>query len=123
MELKQRNKQIRQFHEKGDSFASISRYYDISPERVRQICTQTKDPNVLAAKMLSKYKTFLITEADYTQLLNQIVSLSKPDRSKETVLRRQELIRYLHDKLDLSFFKIALLLKRHHTSITNLYHE
>lgn len=121
MELQVRNRKIRNEHKKGATFVSLSKKFNISSERIRQICLDTEDKAALAADMLSKYKHFLITKDDYGTLLNQIASLSKPDRKKETVLRRRELIRYLHDKLDLSFFKIALLLRRHHTSVSNLY--
>lgn len=125
MELQVRNRKIRNFHAKGHSYAEIGNWdwVSLSSERVRQICLDTENKEILAAEMLSQYKHFLITEGDYTTLLNQIAALANHDRSKDVVLRRQFLIRYLHDKLGLSFFKIGLLLRRHHTSVSNLYYE
>lgn len=125
MELLKRNKKIRKFHEKGHSFADIASWdwVGLSSERVRQICLDIEDKGLLADQFLKKYKNFLIVESDYGKILSEIAELGKEDRSKETVAKRQALIRYLHDKLGLSFYKIALLLHRHHTSITHLYYE
>ncbi len=114
-----RNEQIREWR-KNHSLTWIANKVQLSPERVRQICLDTGDKNQVREEILSKYKE-LLNETGHTQLLEEIIELSKPDREQDSVMKRQELIRYLHDKLGLSFFKISLLLRRHHTSVLSLY--
>lgn len=123
MPIHQRNKKIRHWKANDKSFSWISKQVNISAERVRQICLDNEDKELTRKMILSKYKHFLKNESDYTTLLEQIAELSKQDRNEQTVICRQLMIRYLHDELNLSFFKIGLLLKRHHTSVMSLYYK
>lgn len=121
MTIKERNDEIRKRRSNKESCGSIAKHFGITSERVRQICLNTEDKTELRRNLLTTYTKDILDEHDYVKLLNEIADLCRPDRTKEVVIQRQIVIRYLHDNLNMSFFKIGLLLNRHHASITHLY--
>lgn len=125
MNLQSRDRKIRQYREKGKTLEWIATRADIniSPERVRQIVSENVSKKDLYLKIEQSYKDKIIEKADYNWLTTEIKKISVRDRRKEAVIQRRLLIRYLVDKLGFSFFQVALLTKRHHSSIMNLYYE
>lgn len=123
LELQQRNNKIRQWRKDGKTFSWIGKETNLHPERVRQICLTSVDRELKRNQLIVTYKEFLNSDVDYQKLLNQIYALSLPDRKQETVEKRRILVRHLHDNLNVSFYKIAILLKRNHSSISNLYYN
>ena len=122
--MQQRDNSIRLFREKGWTFSKLASKFDISVERARQICLMednTKKPGELKKEIERQYKERLVSKMDYQWLQSEIKTLAKRDRTQQNVIRRQMLITYLHDKMFFSFFSIARLLNRHHTSIKSLY--
>lgn len=93
----------------------------LSEERIRQVCNEIDLPSFYE-KLENDYSK-IISEEDYHWLQKEVALLSVPDRTKKNVIRRKIVIQYLHDNLKMSFFQIGRLLKRHHTSVINLYKQ
>lgn len=133
MNTKIRNKKIIQLRKKGLNLLQIGKKFKISSERVRQIlirptlkykrCLKHKSSYLEKCLYCSYENTYkqILSKINDTDLQQEINRLSRYDRKKETVIQRTFLIRKLRDKYNLSFNKIAYLLKRDRTSITNLY--
>lgn len=122
MNVTTRNQQIKELRAKGVTFLEIAKKFHLSPERVRQITLSKFDnKDELYQRIDNIYKSKLISTTDYNWVKEEIRELSKLNRHKETVIRRRNLVRFLHDNLEFSFNQIALMMKRHHTTIMNLY--
>ena len=133
MKLSTRNKQIFKLRDKGFSLQEIGTQLNLSSERIRQIIEE-KD-----SQYCQRHKVFFKTicrfcniKENYIQkikqiaqsnLMDEIVRLSKPNRQKEVVLQRQALIKLLKDDYKFNFLEIADLLERDHTSVVHLYHK
>ena len=123
MQVLQRDRQIRELRKKDKTLKEISDKFNLSSERVRQICTNLVDKKDVYRNIDVSYKQKIISQADYNWLKREIVRLRKPDRKKGTVIERRNLVRYMHDKMNLSLLQISVALDRHHTSILNLYYS
>lgn len=123
MNLDERNRQIRRHRANGWSYPEISQRFKVSAERARQVCEQTQTRQDIYNSIEAAYRDKVIKKADYYWIKAEIERLSNPNRQKQLVIERQYLIRYLVDNLGFSFFQTAKLLKRHHTSISNLYYN
>ena len=106
---------------KGQTLGTISKKMSLSSERIRQICSENS--LIEFYKKLEQEYIHKMDEADYAWLKSEVKELTKKDRGKAPVIRRREFVRYLHDVLDMPFYKIGNLLHRHHTSISHLYYK
>jgi len=90
---------------------------------VRQICNGPDVKEDLLLKVAETYvKKFKNKkEIGAKEILADIIQFSNQDRKQSTVIKRNALITYLYDELDLSFLMIAKLLERDHTSIIHSY--
>ena len=113
---------LRKLDKKMWTFAKLGHRYNISAERVRQIFQENKYPQPSYERMVAEY-TNLLNNMNEDGLVKEAERLSAPDRKKTTVIKRRRLTQHLRDKYDYSFSKIASLLKRNHTSISNLYYN
>lgn len=93
----------------------------LSVARIKQICDEI-DTKQFYRDLETKYSE-MVSTADYRRIKKEVVELRKMDRQKSNIIRRRELIKYLHDELNMPFYKIGQLLKRHHTSVTHLYYS
>jgi len=64
-----------------------------------------------------------INKLSKSGLLAEIRKLSKPNREEELVIKRIKIIKKLHNELNFNFSQIAKLMRRHHSSIINLYYK
>lgn len=122
MMKKERNERIR-YERKVEktSFTELADKYGISIERVRQICQQKTQEEILA-EVRKKFESKLQVD-NFQKFSKEIEKLSIQNRSAETVEKRRLMVRYLRNTLGLSFLKISFLLRRDHTSIMNLYYS
>lgn len=102
--------------------AKIANKYKLTEERVRQIIKE-QDKKKIRKEIAEKYKKKFNDNITFNDLIQDIEILARPDRRKEKVIKRQILIRYLYDELDISFERIGYLLDKDHTSIMNLYYD
>lgn len=125
MNLQARDRRIRNYKLQDKTFQWIASKPEInlSPERVRQIINEPKNKQQLYKQIESSYDNEIIIKADYNWIKKELKRLAIHDRRKEVVIQRRLLVRYLVDKLGLSFFQIGILAQRHHTSISNLYYD
>ena len=93
----------------------------LSVERIHQICNET-NVDEFYKELQMKYHN-QIEEDDYSWLKSEIIKLRKNNREKGNIIQKKELVKYLYNELQMSFLKIAQLLKRHHTSISHLYYS
>ena len=93
----------------------------LSVERIRQICSEIS-PQVFYEQIKMDYRKE-VSNADYAWMRNQIELLRKKNRSKDNVIKRRELIKYLYDKLDMPFYKIGRLIRRDATSVMHSYYN
>ena len=100
------------------SLTKIGKKYKLTPERVRQICNNL-DTKTLLKEVELKYG--LKFKDSPKQLLEDVVMLSKQNRTKEVVAKRNYMIAYLKDELGLNLNKIAILLNRDYSSIYHSY--
>lgn len=122
--FKRRNNHIRKLRfENKLTFNAIASRYGITVERVRQICQEPFDRNEEIKKAVDKYKKKFNNHVSFNDLVYDIEELSKQNRRKDVVARRKILIEYLHDELELPFYRIGHLLNRDHTTITHLYYD
>ena len=120
--LRLRDKNILKLrNEQNWSYNTIGKKYGISGERVKQICFATEDnKKVVISEIREKYTKKLST-LGMKDVFEDIKELAKHDRRAETVAKRAILVKFLHDKLGIPFYKIGSLLNRDHTSIIHLY--
>lgn len=119
-EIEKRNKEIRKLNKKGMSYAKIARSFDLHPERVRQICLEVVSKEEVY-KRLDKISKEMFYDADYNWIREEIADLIPQSRKRELVIRRRNLVRFLHDKHKMPLSDIAGVLERHHATILNLY--
>ena len=122
----QRNREIQELRNSGLTYKKIGEKFKITSERVRQIL-DTKilkpDRDLVLRVLKIKYKKIFNDKLTQKQLLEDIEYLSKEGRKGEDVARRNVLIKYLHDELELPFLKIGVLLHRNHTTIIYSYYS
>lgn len=117
-----RNKKIRYLRNSSElSLAVIAKRFNLTSERVRQICSEFEDKKQILRQVRKSYIKKFNDKLSYNDLIKDIKLLSKQDRKKDTVVRRRILVMFLHEELNLPFYKIGVLLDRNHTTITNLY--
>ena len=122
MTLLQRDNQIKKYRFTHKwPYKKIANKYNISIERVRQICLSPEEKKNLLEEVKVNYKNKF--KDSPKNLLEDIVELSQPSRKKEVVLRRNYLISYLYDELEIVFPKIAVLLNKDHTTIIHAYNS
>jgi len=109
--------------ERGWKLSDIAARYEITTERVSKICKETKSRQEVLDVVRKKYKKQLNGDLTSKKLVALIREMSKHDRSQETVISRRLLVKYLHNRLGLSFVHIGELLNRDHTTIINLYNK
>jgi len=131
--LKERLRKITLLRKKGSTLKEIGDAFGISQERVRQLITQKK-----YKKCFSHHIKFLILcpyceiKNSYLKILSRIIKnsrsllyeakrLSELDRKKVSIIQKAIFIKTVKNSLHYSFNKIARLLKKHHSSIINLY--
>ena len=122
--MEKRNKNIKKYRDKGWSYREIGAKYSISKERVRQILNNENSitSRRLKIKQLRKdCKQRFKNNVSQKTILEDIKDLSKPNRDQESVIKRDALIIYLYDELQISFPKIGALLNRNHTTIMHSY--
>lgn len=103
------------------SYTKISKRFNISSERVRQICSKTEDKKKIFDQIKEQYLEKFNDKLTYNDLIEDIKLFSIHDRKKQTVAKRRILVAFLHEELNLPFYKIGILLDRNHTTITHLY--
>lgn len=116
---------------KTHTLSETGKKFGLSSERVRQIgLTKSRKRcsthnryyyNACSHCLSVTYKTLLYS-SDYAFIEKEVKKESK-NRKRDflSVQRRKYLIQILHEMYGMSFSKIGLLLKRHHSSISNLY--
>lgn len=121
--IQKRNNRIRnlRFHHKW-TLHEIGQEVHLTRERVRQICNKKENKHLIEEDIKQYYKS-KFGKATLQDLMDDIKELRKPNRSKEVVLRRKYLIKFLYDELEVPFFRIGNLINRDHTSVMNLYYS
>lgn len=120
--LKLRDKNILKLrNEQNWSYNTIGTKYGISGERVKQICLSTKDNKKVVLDEIKEVYSKKLAKLGMKDVFGDIKELSKQDRRAETVAKRAILVKFLHDKLGIPFYKIGSLMNRDHTSIIHLY--
>ena len=121
--MEQRNRKIKKLRQQKWSYKKIGEKYSITSERVRQILNNNTIPKRkdIIKQLREEYKKRFNDKLSQKHFFEDIEILSKPSRKQEDVIKRNILIIYLYDELEISFFKIAILLRRHHTSVMYLY--
>lgn len=133
MNLSTRNNRIFRLRDKGLTLKEISDDTGITSERVRQIIQRRGHQYCSVHNIYSENKcsrcnikenyVAKIKQIAANNLMDEVARLSKPDRQKEVVVQRQALIKLLKDDYGFSYFEIARLLERDHTSISYLYNK
>lgn len=108
------------------TYREIGAKYSLSPERVRQVlfplAPKNSSDSILKNVQFRYEKKFRGTvKAD--DLIEDIKALREPNRSKESVMKRNIVVKYLYNELDLTFMEIASLMKRDHTTIMHAYYS
>ena len=117
--MEKRNNQIKKYYFQSNwSLTKIGKKYKLTPERVRQICNNL-DTKTLLKEVAINYK-YRFKDSP-KKLLEDIVKLSKQDRTKEVVAKRNYMIAYLKNELELNLNKIATLLNRDYSSVLHSY--
>lgn len=125
--MEKRNNKIKQLYKKGLKYKEIGEKFNITSERVRQIIFYNnktdKEREKILKQLKKEYKNRFNDELSQKNLLEDIEILSKPNRKKEVVMKRNALITYLHEELEISFLSIGILLHKHHTTIIYSYEQ
>jgi len=128
-------KQIIELRKKGYTLKEIGNKFGVSSERIRQIIKYSKLKKKSCRKhhvgfydhcsvceIIESYSNYLEIIKNNDDLIQiECDRLSNTDRSKDLVIMRSLFIKFLFDVKKLNFSKVGRLLKRHHTSIRNLY--
>jgi len=124
MNIKQRNKRIKTLRfDKNWKYVDIADQYNLSPERVSQICKQKENKEELLNSLKLRYKRRISNDISFEELMWDIKELSSPNRKQGVVARRKILITFLYDDLNLPFHHIGALLDRDHTSVISAYYN
>ena len=129
-------KRIKKLRDKGETLQFIGNDQNVTSEAVR---LQLKNYNLPYCKKhkkrFSKECYFCQVDNEYKKkidklsalgLLKEIRKLSKPNRKKEIIIQKIILIRKLYNpagEFNLSFPQIGKLMRRHYSSIINLYYS
>lgn len=126
-------KEIKQLRKSGKTLQEIGQQFDVSSERIRQVLNpEERFKCKKHLQFYTKFCSYCLVEKNYKKVIDKVIfnhleteieRLSKQDRNKEMVIQRMMLVKKLKDDLGISFRKIGFLLKRDHTSITNLYRK
>lgn len=119
-----RDNRIKKLRLKGYKLEEIGKRVGLTGERVRQIIDGEKIQE--SQKMTLKKREEYLDKIEFlmkSNLMNEIIRLSKPDRSKFTVQERTILIRILKNEYGFSFKQIGFLLDRDHTTILHNYYK
>ena len=126
-----RNSTIFQLQTQGKSLAEISDHVQLTRERVRQILKDKyfcnshgrafKDACPLC-DVEREYKIVLHT-ADEKKLSQEIERLAGSGRTGELNVQRTLLVKFLKDKYNYSFSQLGKVMRRHYSSVMNLYYK
>lgn len=131
--MSKRDDQIIELRKKKIKLGTIAKKFGITPERVRQIyekrnravCEIHNSPYKKECEYCLLEKTYRkrVKSLPLNRMLQEVLALTKENREKAVVIKRQILIKVLKDVHGLNFSEIGRLLKRDHSSIRNLYEK
>ena len=128
-----RNDRIRKEYLSGKyTLKELADKYSITFQRIFEIVKREKKyceehkkyyySNCVFCTKNKKYDSFLKNKLD-SKIMKEIEICSAKGNDPKLSIRRKKLIKVLVNKYNLSFVKIGVLLKRHHTSIVYNYYE
>jgi Mor family transcriptional regulator len=128
--IKNRNQKILTMREQGITLGELSKKFKLSIERIRQIVSFEPNYCVRHSKSFLNncpyceieltYKE-IYSQKDLESLLKEGKKLSSLGREKVNVLKKRIFVNILRDKYKHNFSAIGRILKKHRTTITNLY--
>lgn len=129
--MEKRDKKIKKLRKEDKckwTYKKLGEKFLLSEERIRQIIVndekvQFVNREDIIKQLKEKYKKRFHDKLSQKHLLEDIENSSKMSRKKEDVIKRDALIRYLYEELEIPFFKIAVLLHRDHTTIIHSYNK
>ena len=124
MSTKLRNRKIRELHfDQGLNFSKIAKKYNLSAERISQICEEVEDKKTILKEVKRIYNFKTNHHPTLKALLEDIVDVSKHNRKKNKMILRKQVIRFLHDELEMPFYQIGSLINRDHSTIIHDYYN
>lgn len=125
MKIEKRNLEIRKMRRSGATFVQISKKFNLSPERSRQISEEIDEKRKASFEKLKKtLQRKIYQQTSLSELWNLVAfhAISK-SRKKENILEKKLLVKYLIDECSFSALEVSDLLGCHHTTVMNLYYH